>query len=649
MSTTAKQHANASLSDLVFSAIGDGIWDWNIETNRFYRSPEWEKTMGAESVGRGGHFDEFANRLHPEDKERTIAALLQAVKDGERFSEEYRLRHSDGHYIWVVGRGQVIERSADGKPLRMIGSIRDITPRKTAQLALEASEKRFNDLAENIPGAIFQYIQYADGANRVLYMSPGCLGIWEVSSSDVHQDATVLWEMVEPVDLEPMIASVNASMQTFSPWDFIWRITTPSGKRKWLHGRGQPQPYHEKDAVLWNSLILDVTERQELERQLVEANKLEALGQLTGGIAHDFNNHLGVILGNLDLLSERALLQPDQARWLETAVHAAEASAELTADLLSFSRRRTLKTTEFRLDEALSELQRLLGRTTPETIRIKTDFAARDAMVSTDRTQFETALLNLVNNARDAMPDGGTLTIRSRMAGPKKTGPRGRMVEVSVIDTGIGMDEDTLAQATDPFFTTKPAGKGTGLGLSSAYGFANQSGGEMQIESKPGSGTTVTLRLPFAGRSAEDMAEGEKPADQAGLLEQGAFRVLLLEDNPALIRTTSEQLQNHGLRVTPVIDPETALAVMHSGEFKPDVVLADIVLGSPISGIEIAQRAIALGIPAVLMSGHPLQSAQTGPAEIPDAVRFVQKPFSRGQIVSALTDAVKSARTSGSE
>ncbi|MBR9824886.1 MAG: PAS domain-containing protein [Alphaproteobacteria bacterium] len=640
----ADNPSQASLSDLVFSAIGDGIWDWNIKTNRVYRSPEWQKTLGAESIGRGGRFEEFSERLHPEDRDRAVRALNQAVKDGSRFSEEYRVRHEAGHYVWVHSRGQVIEWDETNTPKRMIGSIRDITPRKEAELALQASEKRFSDLASNIPGAIFQYIQYADGSNRVLYMSPGCENIWEISSESVVEDSSVLWGMIDEADLPGMHASVARSMQDFSPWDYVYRITTLSGKRKWLHGRGQPQPHTVGDAVVWNSLVLDVTERQELEHQLVEANKLDALGQLTGGIAHDFNNHLGVILGNLDLLSERALLQPDQARWLASAVHAAEASAELTADLLSFSRRRTLRPTQFKVDDALEDLHRMLRRTLPESIRIHCDFASRDALISTDRTQFETALLNLANNARDAMPDGGTLTLRSRAPKPRKKGQH-RMVEISVMDTGLGMDEATLAQATEPFFTTKPPGKGSGLGLSSAYGFANQSKGDLVIDTEPGSGTSVKLRLPHSGEDPALEAAGTVvDIDEALSCAPDSVRVLLLEDNPALIQTTSEQLQLSGFKVTPVIDPETALAVIHSGDFRPDVVLADIVLGSRIDGIEIAQSAQTLGIPSVLMSGHPLQKSQASPASIPQGVRFVQKPFTRGEIINALCDAVQTCR-----
>ena len=636
---------DSTLSDLVFSAIGDGLWDWNITEDSIYRSPQCEAISGRPPMTERISMEQLEDSCHPSDLPTVQARIKQAVESGSQYYSEHRLVHVDGHIVWVQSRGRVVEYTDDGKPARMIGTLRDISERKRTEANLLESERKFTDLASNIPGAIFQYLQYPDGRNQVLYMSSGCEGIWEVSSDQVHEDASILWGMVVPEDLPDMQASVMKSATELSPWVHSWRITTPSGKRKWLQGRGRPQPPREDGAMLWNSLILDVTQTKQLEIQLAESAKLEALGQLTGGIAHDFNNYLGIIMGNLDLLSERVEMEDKHARLLQTAIRAAEHSAELTSDLLSFARRRTLEETRFEIDPVLSGIADMLKRSLGDHIDIQLEPGAPGALVHTDKTQLETALINLANNARDAMPSGGTLTLRSkRVPAPdassaENPSPPQEFVAVMVEDSGTGMDADTLAAATDPFFTTKPVGQGTGLGLSSAFGFAKQASGSLDISSELGQGTAVTLYLP----KADPVREVEAPATNGDFqIKTRNFRVLLVEDNPSLLDSASAQLRDLGYSVTTAGDVATALAALKSQDERPDIMLSDVMLGDEKSGFDLAVTALALGIPTVLTSGYPNRPSEA-PQALPDDIPFVPKPYTRKQLAAALSQALNVA------
>ncbi|WP_300529383.1 hybrid sensor histidine kinase/response regulator [Maricaulis sp.] len=643
--TTDTSLEQSTLSDLVFDAIGDGLWDWDILADSIYRSPQCEAISGRPPMTERVPMALLEENVHPDDLALVQSRIAQALERDTQFTSDHRVIHLDGHTIWVQSRGRVVEYSDDGKPARMIGTLRDISERKRTEANLAESERRFTDLASNIPGAIFQYLQYPDGRNQVLYMSTGCEGIWEVSSDQVHEDASILWGMVVPEDLPAMQASVMKSAIELSPWVHSWRITTPSGKRKWLQGRGRPQPPRDDGAMLWNSLILDVTQTKQLELQLAESAKLEALGQLTGGIAHDFNNYLGIILGNLDLLSERVEMEDAHARLLQTAIRAAEHSAELTSDLLSFARRRTLEETRFEADSALSGIADMLQRSLGDQIDVQVELGCDDACIHTDKTQLETALINLANNARDAMPKGGTLLIKSRrIAGPDAASEDNPAqphdyVAITLRDTGTGMDADTLAAATDPFFTTKPVGQGTGLGLSSAFGYAKQARGWMDIASEVGAGTTITLFLPEAEAAGED--------DQAtGLntlpIATRNFRVLLVEDNPSLIESASAQLRDLGYQVTPAMDAATALAVLQSDDDRPDIMLSDVMLGDEQSGFDLAVIALDRGVPTVLTSGYPNRPSEA-PQALPEDIPFVAKPYTRKQLASALSEALDRA------
>lgn len=329
----------------------------------------------------------------------------------------------------------------------------------------------------------------------------------------------------------------------------------------------------------------DVTEQLKVEAQLRGAQRMEAIGQLTGGLAHDLNNYLAVIMGNLDLLAEHAHAIPEMLGLIEGALDGAERGAELTRSLLAFSRRQPLDPKVLDVGERIVDVTRLLKRTIGEKIVVEMQIARDLWPVMVDSAQLDSAIVNLANNARDAMPEGGTFTIAARNV-PAGTadGPAGDHVLIEVTDTGRGMDSGTLAQAFEPFFSTKKEGHGTGLGLSMVHGFVHQSGGTVRLASALGKGTVVRLLLP---RSSEPLSIPLKRPTTA--MVRGTENVVLIDDNDDVRETVAEALKSLGYRVTEAASGDEALSLLESraGEF--DVVVTDIVMPGKVDGLALGR------------------------------------------------------------
>lgn len=351
-------------------------------------------------------------------------------------------------------------------------------------------------------------------------------------------------------------------------------------------------------------LKIQIDERVKAEDQLRQAQKLQALGQLTGGIAHDFNNLLTVIQGSADMLRRPGLTEEKQKRFAEAIVQASGRAAALTGQLLAFARRQPLQPEIIDVNALISDMTDLLDRTLGERINVRTELAAQNCTVEADRAQLESALLNVAVNARDAMPEGGTLKIGTAIV---DDGASGRMVEISVGDSGAGMDEETLNRAIEPFFTTKAAGKGTGLGLSQVYGFATQSGGDVRIASTVGMGTTVTLQLPFNGADSET----SEAASIGRLQSRRTGRILLVEDNDEVGEFAEILISELGHRVTRVQSGRRALDALAKHRF--DAVFSDVVMPG-MSGLELAERLRAThpALPVILTTGYSDEITQSG-------------------------------------
>ena len=386
-------------------------------------------------------------------------------------------------------------------------------------------------------------------------------------------------------------------------------------------------------------IVMDTTHQHEAEERLNQAQKMEAIGQLTGGVAHDFNNLLTVIVGNLDMIVRK----PDNAQRVErlaaSAMTAAKRGAEVTEKLLSFSRRQVLRPETVNPNRLLKDFRALLQRAVGETIEVRLDLDASLDPVRLDPGQFESAVLNLAVNARDAMPGGGTLTVRTcnahldahEIADRPDLRP-GAYVLVSVSDTGHGMDDATLARAFEPFFTTKDVGKGTGLGLSQVYGFVRQAGGHAQIKSEAGRGTSIELYLPrSAEKEAQNRPDGPMPLRRAASGEV----VLVVEDEPAVLEMAVESLGELGYRTLTATQAEQALERL-GGPERIDIMFSDVVMPGGMNGVQLSVEARRLrpGLRVLLASGYT--GTALGEQGVPADLPLLSKPYRRDELANKL-------------
>ena len=393
----------------------------------------------------------------------------------------------------------------------------------------------------------------------------------------------------------------------------------------------------EGDRVVgYAKVTRDMTDRRAMQEQLHQSQKMEAIGQLTGGVAHDFNNLLTVILGNLDLLAQQ--VPAEHARWrraIDHAMRASERAANLTQQLLAFARRQPLKPKAIGISRVLSHWNELIRRTLPENISIRHIDDPEAGTVEVDENQLESVLLNLAVNARDAMPNGGTLTIETARTTvgihdasiPFDLKP-GDYALICVSDTGIGMSPEVLQHAFEPFFTTKPLGQGTGLGLSQAFGFVKQSGGHIKIYSRPGHGTTIKIYLPRINDVAETEESARAEVDHGG---KRSGNILVVEDNEDVRAFSVDALRDYGFTVLEAADASEAWRILE-GMTQIDLLFTDIGLPG-LSGTELVatmQRKYP-SIRILFTSGYAQMPSPASSRWISD-LPLLSKPFTRAQL-----------------
>jgi PAS domain S-box-containing protein len=407
-----------------------------------------------------------------------------------------------------------------------------------------------------------------------------------------------------------------------------FRVVRPGGSIREVMGLAQifrdPQgvPHRMVGA------IMDVTEGKLLEQRLVQAQKMEALGRLAGGIAHDFNNLLTVILLNIQFLRSRAT---EHASRLDEVFHAASRAAELTGQLLAFSRRAPQRAVRLDLNDLVTRMRSLLERVIGEDVEVVFEPAAASPMVLAPEAQLEQVLMNLAVNARDAMPDGGRLTIRTAVEAAGAGAGR-RSIRLSVSDTGTGMDEAMRARIFEPFFTTKEPGKGTGLGLSTVFGVVSQCGGVVDVESEPGRGSTFHVVLPCAPESA-DATVAPRHEAAAGTGET----ILLVEDEKALRATVANVLRDAGYDVLSAERPSAALSIWGAERTRIALLLCDVVMPET-GGRQLATRLREdkASLPIVLMTGYDPEEGHRAPF----VSHVLSKPFSAEELLATVRAAL---------
>jgi signal transduction histidine kinase/ActR/RegA family two-component response regulator len=437
-------------------------------------------------------------------------------------------------------------------------------------------------------------------------------------------------------------ATVTAVLDADPPpetFNFTLKVRRPDGSERvcWLEG------HTEFDAsgrpLSFVGVCQDVTEREAAAAQLHQAQKMESVGQLTGGLAHDFNNLLAVIIGNLDLVADDLAPETSAREFAETALQAALKGSELTRQLLAFSRRQPLDPMVLDLNELVAGIDPLWRRTLGEAVTVNLVLDEDLWHARVDRSQMESALLNLVINARDAMPNGGTLTVETSNATLDDTDPDlkpGDYAMIAVSDTGEGMTPDVLGRVFEPFFTTKGVGEGTGLGLSMVYGFAKQSEGQLKLYSEAGHGTTVRIYLPRADSADADEVLRAEPESIMGRGE----RVLVVEDNPGVRRIAVRQLTDLGYEVVEADSGPAGLAAIRADP-AIDLVFTDIIMPGGVTGIgmvEAARRARP-GLRVLFTTGFASASALGG-RHLTGAYPLISKPYRRADLAAKLREAL---------
>ena len=560
------------------SGTAEGLWDYNIQTGEEYQSPRWKRILGYEDHELDNRHETFTGALHPEDHDRVMEATRAHLEERVPYDLEYRLRCKNGSYVWIHAKGQAIWDEF-GTPLRMAGSNADITERKRSEQALHDSEERFRALMDNSPVAI----SLKDAEGRYRFINRRFEAWYGISGADaLGKKAGDLF----PNDhIETSAAIERQVLEAAKTVEQAYEEEFADELRHQIVATKFPVFDAGGNTVGIGTFYIDVTEQRHTETQLRQAQKMEAVGQMTGGVAHDFNNLLGIILGNAQLL-ENKLKEDKAAKLLRPVIQATRRGAELTSRLLAFSRQQPLNPQALDIGELCIEMTGLLRRTLGETVEIDLRIGELSP-ARADSGQLENALLNLALNARDAMPAGGKLTIEMgnvTLTGADMDGHRdgqpGDYVALKVSDNGTGMAPDVVEHVFEPFFTTKEVGAGSGLGLSMVYGFAQQSGGHVTIESEAGQGTTVALYLPRA--AAED---ARREAMGEAIPRGRGETILVVEDEPDLRQVTVQQLEDLGYKTLQAPDGPLALEVLadNSGI---DLLLSDVVLPGGMNGPE---------------------------------------------------------------
>jgi two-component system cell cycle sensor histidine kinase/response regulator CckA len=422
-------------------------------------------------------------------------------------------------------------------------------------------------------------------------------------------------------------------------------VTNPeTGETRWFQTIKMPLPTPEEGTAALLGVATEITERKRLEEQLLQSQKMEAVGQLAGGVAHDFNNILTAIVGYTDLLAAELAENERQLEDLEEIRKAARRAAALTRQLLSFSRKQVLEPRIIDLNGVVMNLDKMLRSLISENIELKTNLADNLAAARADPNQIEQVIMNLAINARDAMPDGGTVTIETgnatlddAYAAQHVSVIPGEYVMLAVSDTGCGMDERTKSRIFEPFFTTKPAGRGTGLGLSTVYGIVKQTGGNIWLYTEPGKGTTFKIYLPAIAALPEDIGK-VAPAEAP---RRGAGTVLVVEDDEQLRRLTHRALDAQGYTVLVADRGGTALDIARRHKGDIDLLLTDVIMPDT-NGRKLADtiRAARPGLKVLYMSGYP-DGAIASHGMLEPGVAYLAKPFTTEAITRKVREVLE--------
>ncbi|TVT86107.1 PAS domain-containing protein [Pseudomonas sp. H3(2019)] len=684
-----KQHSEASLKaqheteerlQLALAATDAvGTWDWDIGEDRFIADAHFAQLHSVDpALASQLPITEYLNGVHPEDRAMVARSIKHCIAHGSEYAEEYRLLQASGEVRWVFARGRCY-KDHHGRPLRFLGAALDLTERKHTEQALRQSQTELQLIINAMP-VLIGYVDHEQcfRLNNSAYLDWYGMTPQELYGKTIRE---ILGDELYATRVEHISAALAGkacSFEAYSPHRdgrpryalmkylprfgsdgavngfYIFVIDETERKQTEEALRNLNETLEERVDTRTKALAEanhrlqnEMFERERAEDALRHAQKMEAVGQLTGGIAHDFNNMLTGIIGSLDLMQRYIAdgRSDEIERFADAAVSSANRAAALTHRLLAFSRRQSLDRRPLEPNTLVRSLEELLRRTKGEHIELKFQLAPEVWPVNTDANQLENALLNLVINARDAMPGGGELVIEtanSYLDGndistlePVKAGD---YVMLGVRDNGTGMTPRVLAKAFDPFFTTKPIGQGTGLGLSMIYGFAQQSGGHVTLSSEPGQGTTVRLYLPRLHNAPQHSSPATVSLGSS--YAAAGESVVLVEDDPAVRMLVLNVLNELGYITHEAEDAKNALPLLES-DLRIDLLVTDVGLPG-MNGRQLAEiaRQHRPGLNVLFMTGYAEKAAERQ-GFLDEGMDLLAKPFTLEQLAGKIRHMIR--------
>jgi len=634
---------------LVLESTGFGSWEYDALTRKTIRSARHDEIFGYSAPVGDWSYERFATHIPDSERPRVEAGFRAALEQGKDWDVECPMIRADGSQGWLKVRATP-HYGPDGHIARLLGTVADITARKRAETAAVETAAKFEMFAQTMPSMVWTSLP--DG--RIDWFNARVPEYCGIPEAEMKPDG---WTPVHPDDIATATALWQAAVASGQRYDAEYRVRRHDGEFRWHITRAVPIRDGDGKITLWIGTSADIQDQKNTEQALAALNttlerevrertaellaaeatlrqsqKMEAVGQLTGGLAHDFNNLLTGISGSLELLEIRLgqgkLTELD--RYLHIAQGAAKRAAALTHRLLAFSRRQTLDPKLTDINRLVYGMDELIRRTVGPSVALDVLSTPGLWAVLADPNQLENALLNLCINARDAMPDGGRLTIETEnhLLAPAEAKALelqpGAYVSLSVSDTGGGMTAEVIARAFDPFFTTKPIGEGTGLGLSMVYGFVRQSGGQARIYSEPGKGTKLSLYLPrsFGAEGVFEPLAAEKTSQRGD-----GEAVLVVDDEPSVRILVHEVLAELGYTVLEAENGASGLKILQSRR-RVDLLITDVGLPGGMNGRQLADAALVTrpDLKILFITGYA-ENAVIGEGHLKPGMHVLTKPF----------------------
>ena len=648
---------NEKRLQLALRSGGYALWDYNYETDETYNSAEMLEILG-ETEGTLNYVS-FNDRIHPEDADKAIDLKIKNAPFGnDIFQTRYRVKTGVGNYAWIETVAGLIRDPATGKPVKVVGLCRNVDDQMITLERLKNSELMLKRTQAVSHLGSFK-LRVESGVSRLTAEMAALLGL---ANAMVHPNLDTFIKMIEPGDREKFVEGLELAKIGNQIKNLEIAVKKKSGELEYFQVTMDPERGRNGEIEAIFGACQCVTERKALENRFQQAQKMEAVGQLTGGIAHDFNNLLMVVMGNLQLVEQLVKDDERALKRIRAAIDASEKGSDLTRRMLAFSRQQTLQNKELAVNELLLNMQDMLQQAVSATVDLKIIPSSELWSVKADKTMLETAILNLTINARDAMaPNGGSLVIESMnrslddaYAKSHEEVTPGDYVEISVTDTGTGIAPENIEKVFQPFFTTKGPEAGSGLGLSMIYGFVKQSGGHVKIYSEVGHGTSVKIYLPKLNTASKiDVIKRPAELQEHLMRELGAttsqtetvydarkMKILIVEDNSSVREVAAAMIEEMGFETLTATNGHEGLQMIDNNR-DIDLVLSDVIMAGGMNGPELAAKAMKLRpeLKILFMSGYAPGSVRQM-QDLPDTIELVNKPFTRNDLTEKVRKAL---------